>query len=673
MQEPPRVSFPTVARLIAGLYLRRFANRLAAGLRRRPRAGRTGTGRKNAVGNPLSLAAVVAVFIFSSVSISSDAMKTLASEMGPPRDASGRIEIRLGTYERLRDYIHYPRNMQRSLWAIFSRETDAGNQASNTDYIHELMQSYDQQGLAGFTPVDAPLGFFPRLLAWQNTGQRPLLIDALGLVLLILAGARHCWTLGSRNQDLGQIEWSTEWLFCLPASSRSLFGAQILGHAFIDPFSWIGTIPLLMVVYLSSGAGWEVAVAAALANSIYLGVIMASLRIASETWLRKHLAPVRLKNLQALFTLVGIVLLFMLFALARSQDVMQWVVRIAGSGSRLLIWNPFSLPALAFSVSPAALAGIEVLCGAAIFFGAIELCSFVVRDGLVTAQAVYSGGRGTVAGPDYLPAGIIGKDLRLLLRDRNFFVQTLVAPGLIVCFQIFFNVGMAQSIGSNYHVRVHVRVRGGGLRIDLDRPQRSRGRGEFALDALRAAGGAPLHHAAQDDPLGRAGPLLRHGRPRGVRVAHSRIQPVRSHLHHRLAGGRHHLFLYRLGHWNARDRSARGRGQAPHPAGNDLPLHDPGQPLRLRSLCSLDLGAPRPDRPFFAAGIRALAKGPRPLAVFARCRLDAGAACLAGRRAHGCVGIFCAPGFADAPFCAHPVCRQTGASCSRMPSPARWS
>jgi membrane protease YdiL (CAAX protease family) len=55
-----------------------------------------------------------------------------------------------------------------------------------------------------------------------------------------------------------------------------------------------------------------------------------------------------------------------------------------------------------------------------------------------------------VAGRDLLPSGIIGKDLRLLLRDRNFFVQTLVAPALIVCFQILFNVGMAQSIGSNF-------------------------------------------------------------------------------------------------------------------------------------------------------------------------------------------------------------------------------
>ena len=63
---------------------------------------------------------------------------------------------------------------------------------------------------------------------------------------------------------------------------------------------------------------------------------------------------------------------------------------------------------------------------------------------------MYAGGRGTVVVRDFLPSGIIGKDLRLLLRDRNFFVQTLVAPALIVCFQILFNVGMAHDIGSNF-------------------------------------------------------------------------------------------------------------------------------------------------------------------------------------------------------------------------------
>ena len=476
MEPRQSLSFFKVTRLIAALLLRRFGNRMTSGLRRKSSAARTGTGRKS-VGTPLGVVAILAVFIFNTVNVSSEAMKTLASELGPPHDSAGRVEIDPFTYGQLLDFAagRVPHNLagleltpddfrraghelQRepvdefALATILARETRAGNTGSRADYAYELIQWYEQKGMKGFSIVPssyAPL--VPRLFAWRDPALRPVLINALGLILLILAGARHCWTLGSRNQDLGQVQWSTEWLFTLPVSSRTLFGAQILGHAIVDPFSWIGALPLLMVIYLSGGVGWAFAVSAALCNSLYLGLVMASVRVVSETWLRKNLAPGRLKNIQALFTLVGIVLLFLLFAFARSQEAMQWAVRIARTGPPLLIWNPLSIPAAAFSMRPGVVAAIEVFSGAAIVLVAVGFCSLLVRDGLVGAPAVYTGDRGVAAGRDFLPAGIIGKDLRLLLRDRNFFVQTLVAPGLIVCFQVFFNVGMAERITSSFH------------------------------------------------------------------------------------------------------------------------------------------------------------------------------------------------------------------------------
>jgi hypothetical protein len=449
MERQP-VPFPKVAALIAALFFRRFRNRITSGTRRSsaPSGERTGVGRKGA-GNPLGLIAIIAIFIFNTVNLSADATRILASELGPAHDPAGRVLISRSTYWNLDNLS--PRNRDDpTLLPLFLPESDAANSGSRADYARELVQWYDQRGLDGFAADSQHPGrLFPSLRAWQDPALRPILIQAIGLIMLILAGARHCWTLGSRNQDLGQVEWSTEWLFTLPASSRALFGAQILGHALVDPFAWIGTIPFLIVIYHSSGCGWLIAIIAALCNSIYLGLIMSSLRVVSETWLRKKLGPARLKNLQALFTLVGIVLLFLLFALARSQEVAQWIV--ARSNSPLLLWNPFSIPAAAFTLPAATIAAWEIAGAAAILFGAITLCSFLVRDGLISAPAVYAGDRGSASGADFLPGGIIGKDIRLLLRDRNFFVQTLVAPALIVCFQIIFNVGMARSIGSNFH------------------------------------------------------------------------------------------------------------------------------------------------------------------------------------------------------------------------------
>ncbi len=80
-------------------------------------------------------------------------------------------------------------------------------------------------------------------------------------------------------------------------------------------------------------------------------------------------------------------------------------------------------------------------------------CVRLVRDGLVTATGAYIGKRGSsklaTTSRNFLPAGIVGKDMRLLLRDRNFLVQTLVMPVLMVCFQLF-NAGGAQFICSSF-------------------------------------------------------------------------------------------------------------------------------------------------------------------------------------------------------------------------------
>ena len=303
-----------------------------------------------------------------------------------------------------------------------------------------------RRGLAGFVRKEKPL------TAWESAELRPLLLRCLGVIFLVFAGMRYLWSMGSQNQDLGRVEWSTEWLFSMPASARKLFGAQILGHTLVDPFSWIAAVPFLATDYYWAGLSWGWIALGAVFNSLCLGAIMASLRIGTETFLRKRLAPARLKNLQALFTVTGICLLFFLIGLGRSPQLLSWVLRAARGGSALLISNPFSLPAALFAAPRAAALAAELAGAAAISLGMIASCAYLVRNELIATPGVYLGARGsTRAGRDFLPPGIVGKDLRLLLRDRNFCVQTLVAPILVVGFQIFFNSGMAAAISSDFH------------------------------------------------------------------------------------------------------------------------------------------------------------------------------------------------------------------------------
>ena len=277
MESRPAVSFVDVSARIAGLYMRRFANRLFLGLRRgkTKSAERTGTARKR-TGNPLGVVAIVVVFLFNSANIASEALKAVSAELGPARDVQGRVKINDWIYGRLEGYGRDHGNpafeggpipfedMRRAgferqefaLGELLARDSQSANTKSRADYAHALAQVYEARGIGGFVPVTEPAHWpLDPILAWQDPALCPQLLCAMGVMLLILAGARHCWTLGSRNQDLGQVEWSTEWLFTLPASSRALFGAQIVGHALVDPFSWVGTIPLLLVMYRSSGCG----------------------------------------------------------------------------------------------------------------------------------------------------------------------------------------------------------------------------------------------------------------------------------------------------------------------------------------------------------------------------------------------------------------------------------
>ena len=445
--------------LIAGLLLRRFLNRLRAGMKRRKNKPeqRTGTGRKHG-GSMVLMLFLAVMFGFQSLNLSSNALRAIETTLEPLRDALGRFEINRFTYRQLAELEPLPKtspDRQRLATSIFLQshgfDTDFERHAA---VARELKKQYLARGLDGFVPAGRDMDIFlPKLRAWHHAETQSTLLKAVGGILLLLAATRFFMTLGSANQDLGKVEWSTEWLFSFPVPSRHLFAAQILGHALVDPFSWFATLPLLFTVFHSANLGnW--AWAAAFGGMIYLGLIMAALRVLSETWLRKRLPPAQLKNLQALFSLLGIGLFFSLFLLARGGAPVAWLVSQAQEGSSWLVLNPFSLPAALCTMASAVVVPWQIASGTFFLVAGTACCVRLVRDGLVTVTGAYSGKRGLArsAPPirrSLLPSGIIGKDIRLLLRDRNFLVQTLIAPVLVVGFQLL-NGGLANSITSNF-------------------------------------------------------------------------------------------------------------------------------------------------------------------------------------------------------------------------------
>ncbi|MDD5350684.1 MAG: type II CAAX endopeptidase family protein, partial [Chthoniobacteraceae bacterium] len=425
------------------------ANRLLAG-RRKKTAARTGTGRKR-VGSVLLMVYVALAMEFGGWSISSGILRSFAAVLDAGGDSQGRLEISSRAYRELETAAGEkdPAKREPQVRTVFLNHAEASPERRERR-AGQMWEHFRQRGMEGFAVGKEEANFLvPELRAWQMPERKAALLRAVGMVLVLLAAWRFFISLGSANQDLGKVEWHTEWFFTFPVSSRHLFAAQMLGQALVDPLSWLGAFPFLLVFFVSSGIGWS-ALPVAFCGTLYLAVGMAALRVTAETWLRLRLASAQLKNLQALFTLLGIAAMLALFLLGRDGAFCDAWVEAARRGSSLWTWNPFSLPCGLGGVPLGIAAALQTGLAGGIVAAAAWSCARLVRGGLVTASGAYLGKRGaSKPSLEFLSGGIIGKDIRLLLRDRNFLMQTLVVPVLVVVFQVVVN-GSARSFGSNF-------------------------------------------------------------------------------------------------------------------------------------------------------------------------------------------------------------------------------
>ncbi len=438
--------------LMAGLLARRFFNRLFSVLRKKKNAQRTGTARKR-TGSVIFMAFMAMGMVLNTVIISGQMVRTLGAAVGPAFGAQGRMEIDRRMYRELAKLDGMNRNRdQVVVYQLNLMRTISLDAFQRRAWERGVRTQFAAHGINGFSPVAPDTGdFIPELRQWDSPESRWVLLKAVGVVLLLLAVTRYFMTLGSGNQDLGQLDWSAEWFFTLPLKARHFFMAQILGHALVDPFSWIGTLPFLFVLFMSAGFGWW-SVAAAGIGTIYLAVVMASLRVLSETWLRKNLTPSRLKNLQAVFTVLGMCAFFVLLIGSRNGPMISRLVEAVKGDFGWLVMTPFALPAAFCSTLPVlSVVMIQLVLSVVVLLAAVAGGAWLVRDGLVTASGAYAGRRnGASSSGRFFPTGIIGKDMRLLLRDRNFLVQALVVPIVLVGFQLMINGGLVDAIGSNF-------------------------------------------------------------------------------------------------------------------------------------------------------------------------------------------------------------------------------
>lgn len=267
------------------------------------------------------------------------------------------------------------------------------------------------------------------------------------LVLGVLFVTSVTMSLAMSNRDLARVEPDLEWLMTLPVPVEHLYLAKVVEQSVLNLFGWFTVAPLLTVLGWESGLGWWAPVSAGVLTLLFL-CMTGVLRVVVECGVRLWCPAPVMRNLQAGATLAS--MLGMMVALApavRSPDGAAFPWTWLAAAPDWLLWLPFGLPALLSCRNDLAPDGRSVAWGLFLVQSVLVLwVSWRVLQRLTVAgpvqgRGLLQGKRGAAARPARFPAlrGIVGKELRLLMRDRSFLVSTLLVPVFIIGIQFVFN------------------------------------------------------------------------------------------------------------------------------------------------------------------------------------------------------------------------------------------
>lgn len=309
------------------------------------------------------------------------------------------------------------------------------------DFSQARTQPDERQSSGPSVQVRAPdlmPGRFSPALTGATTG-------LLTLLLLVSIFA----DLGAR--ELAKHEWDMEWLITLPIALNTLLWARILERSASNAFGIVAFVPLCVVLAWYSGFGWSAPVIGLIA-ALPLFLLSALGRTLVDIGLRLTLSPPKLRNLQALMSVLGMVGLYLAFSLSTPKGN-GYGLTFASSLPLWAIWSPPGLLVQALnaqSVLHSLLYALALLAQTLLLAVlGVAWLRHQLRKGLVAA-----GSRETVgaaggmqahrpaSGFSWFKSALQRRELTLLGRDRNFLIQTLVLPIVVVGGQFAMNDGI---------------------------------------------------------------------------------------------------------------------------------------------------------------------------------------------------------------------------------------
>ena len=321
--------------IIARLALRRQLNALASfRLGRKSSeavdAPRTGTPNKSS-GRSIVGGVVFLFMLLSGISIGARGISGISAASRNTVSHGDKLVVSSFTYAELHDADEAlnqirqdpdaaAREKYEAMWnhyveGVLSTETRLSplTEAEERDSLNQMRDIFDKKGVAGF--ASAPkASFIVSATAWpRSAAAGSVFVNSIGVLLFLWIPIMLTMSLATTNKDLGQVEWSLEWLYTFPVSARALFVSKLCSYSFLNQLVWCFLLPFVVQLYLAGGFGFA-AVPVGLLVTLYLAILAGSIAVVLEVALRKTLSLSRLKNLQALFSILSTVGLLLFYA-----------------------------------------------------------------------------------------------------------------------------------------------------------------------------------------------------------------------------------------------------------------------------------------------------------------------------------------------------------------------
>ncbi len=253
------------------------------------------------------------------------------------------------------------------------------------------------------------------------------------------------------SRELSQPDWDLEWLATLPLRTPMLLWSRIIERSVATPIGLLTMLPSTSMLAWISGYRWS-AVLIGAAASLPLLMLAAVARTLVDTGMRMSLSAAKLRNLQAALSIVSVILLYVVISLGILSPlafVLDWARNFPA-------WATWLAPGLVVRAINAQQGFTQFLYAVAVVMQVasivcvgVAVLAYQLRNGVVASSSRDSARKPSATSRPPVaitePRGfarlgnvVQRRELRLLMRDRTFMVQTLVLPVVIVFSQIIF-------------------------------------------------------------------------------------------------------------------------------------------------------------------------------------------------------------------------------------------